>query len=162
MPNPVREEDPPATEAVAPSPLVHAGIDTRTIESTDGRAANVDARVVRPASRGNLRALWSMRDFRVFLTGEAISAIGDAVTLTALPLLVLALTGSGVAMGVVGVLQMLHAWANSSLTHYAAPEWRAEGSRQLAEGALRELRSAEPGSQHQLTWARFFAFRRWA
>ncbi|MFH8792569.1 aminopeptidase N [Streptomyces sp. NPDC017941] len=56
----------------------------------------------------------------------------------------------------IGVLQMLHAWANSARTHYAAPDWRAEGGRLLAEGALRELRLAEPGSQHQLTWARFF------
>ncbi|MFD4548917.1 aminopeptidase N [Streptomyces sp. NPDC058466] len=57
----------------------------------------------------------------------------------------------------IGVLQMLHAWATSALTHYAAPDWRAEGGRLLAEGALRELRLAEPGSQHQLTWARFLA-----
>ncbi|MEV1043592.1 aminopeptidase N [Streptomyces sp. NPDC049916] len=57
----------------------------------------------------------------------------------------------------IGVLQMLHAWARSALVHYAAPEWRAEGGRALADGALRELRAAEPGSQHQLTWARFFA-----
>ncbi|MFD3312592.1 aminopeptidase N [Streptomyces sp. NPDC058694] len=57
----------------------------------------------------------------------------------------------------IGVLQMLHAWANSALTHYAAPGWRGEGGRLLAEGALRELRLTEPGSQHQLTWARFFA-----
>ncbi|NBE53428.1 aminopeptidase N [Streptomyces boluensis] len=57
----------------------------------------------------------------------------------------------------IGVLQMLHAWARSALTHYAAPAWREEGGRLLAEGALRELRIAEPGSQHQLTWARFFA-----
>ncbi|MEU3185697.1 aminopeptidase N [Streptomyces sp. NPDC006923] len=57
----------------------------------------------------------------------------------------------------IGVLQMLHAWARSALTHYAAPTWREEGGRLLAEGALRELRNAEPGSQHQLTWARFFA-----
>ncbi|MFB7195496.1 aminopeptidase N [Streptomyces sp. NPDC056240] len=57
----------------------------------------------------------------------------------------------------IGVLQMLHTWANSAVTHYASPEWRAEGSRQLAEGALRELRFAEPASQNQLTWARFFA-----
>ncbi|GAA2336108.1 aminopeptidase N [Streptomyces kunmingensis] len=56
----------------------------------------------------------------------------------------------------IGVLQMLHAWARSALGHYAAPEWREEGGRLLAEGALRELRLAEPGSQHQLTWARFF------
>ncbi|GGZ18200.1 aminopeptidase N [Streptomyces poonensis] len=57
----------------------------------------------------------------------------------------------------IGVLQMLHAWTRSALTHYATPEWRAEGGRLLAQGALRELRAAAPGSQHQLTWARFFA-----
>ncbi|MDQ0990930.1 aminopeptidase N [Streptomyces sp. V3I7] len=57
----------------------------------------------------------------------------------------------------IGVLQMLHAWANSALVHYAAPAWRETGERLLAEGALRELREAEPGSEHQLAWARFFA-----
>ncbi|MFF4207806.1 aminopeptidase N [Streptomyces sp. NPDC001796] len=57
----------------------------------------------------------------------------------------------------IGVLQMLHTWAGSALTYYAAPAWRETGGRLLAEGALRELREAEPGSQHQLTWARFFA-----
>ncbi|MEU1894429.1 aminopeptidase N [Streptomyces pristinaespiralis] len=57
----------------------------------------------------------------------------------------------------IGVLQMLHAWTRSALVHYVAPDWRAEGGRLAAEGALRELRAAEPGSQHQLTWARFFA-----
>ncbi|MFC3577593.1 aminopeptidase N [Streptomyces yaanensis] len=57
----------------------------------------------------------------------------------------------------IGVLQMLHTWANSALTYYAAPAWRESGGRLLAQGALRELRQAEPGSQHQLTWARFFA-----
>ncbi|GHH11811.1 aminopeptidase N [Streptomyces rubradiris] len=57
----------------------------------------------------------------------------------------------------IGVLQMLHAWANSALTHYTAPEWRETGGELLAEGALRELRSAAPGSEHQLAWARFFA-----
>jgi aminopeptidase N len=57
----------------------------------------------------------------------------------------------------IGVLQMLHAWTRSALVHYVAPGWRAEGGRLAAEGALGELRAAEPGSQHQLTWARFFA-----
>jgi MFS transporter, ENTS family, enterobactin (siderophore) exporter len=47
------------------------------------------------------------RDFRVFVTSEGISALGDSVSFTALPLLVLALTGSGLAMGVVGALQTL-------------------------------------------------------
>ncbi|KUO22029.1 aminopeptidase N [Streptomyces dysideae] len=57
----------------------------------------------------------------------------------------------------IGVLQMLHAWANSSLVNYVAPDWRPEGERLLAEGALRELRDAEPGGEPQLAWARFFA-----
>nr|WSX51842.1 aminopeptidase N [Streptomyces sp. NBC_00974] len=57
----------------------------------------------------------------------------------------------------VGVLQMLHSQALSAVTHYAAPSWREQGGRVLAACALQELRFAEPGSEHQLTWARFFA-----
>lgn len=52
---------------------------------------------------------------------------------------------------------MVHAWTKSAVSLYAAPDWREEGGRLLAEGGLRELRLAEPGSEHQLTWARFFA-----
>ena len=47
------------------------------------------------------------RDFRVVLVIGAISALGDALTSVALPLLVLALTGSGVALGVVGAIGAL-------------------------------------------------------
>ncbi|MCD9872324.1 aminopeptidase N [Streptomyces guryensis] len=57
----------------------------------------------------------------------------------------------------IGVLQMLHAWANSALVNYAAPAWRQTGERLLAEVALRDLRAAEPGSEQQLAWARFLA-----
>ncbi|MGW7515913.1 aminopeptidase N [Streptomyces sp. NPDC054796] len=57
----------------------------------------------------------------------------------------------------IGVLQMLHAWARTAVVHYAAPQWREEGERLLSEGALTQLRLAEPGSGHQLAWARFFA-----
>ncbi|MDX6355065.1 MAG: aminopeptidase, partial [Streptomyces sp.] len=57
----------------------------------------------------------------------------------------------------IGVLQSLHQQASTSLTYYVAPDARAEASRGLAEGALSELRLAEPGSGHQLAWARFFA-----
>ncbi|MFI9616274.1 aminopeptidase N [Streptomyces sp. NPDC052023] len=57
----------------------------------------------------------------------------------------------------IGVLQMLHAWAESALIHYAAPQWRSTGQELLAQGALRELRAAGPGSEQQLAWARFFA-----
>jgi MFS family permease len=56
-----------------------------------------------PASAG-LRA---NRDFQIVLGGQAVSALGDAITLTAMPLLVLALTGSGALMGVVGALQLV-------------------------------------------------------
>ena len=47
------------------------------------------------------------RDFRTLLSTQGVSSIGDAVSFTALPLLVFALTGSGAAMGVVGALQTL-------------------------------------------------------
>ncbi|MFF9812140.1 aminopeptidase N [Streptomyces sp. NPDC014006] len=57
----------------------------------------------------------------------------------------------------IGVVQMLHAWTGSALVHYAAPAWRETGAALLADGALRELRAAGPGSEHQLAWARFFA-----
>ncbi|MFH8494524.1 aminopeptidase N [Streptomyces coeruleorubidus] len=57
----------------------------------------------------------------------------------------------------IGVVQMLHAWAESAVTHYAAPARRETTARLLAEGARRELYAAEAGSEHQLAWARFFA-----
>lgn len=47
------------------------------------------------------------RDFGALLGSQAVSALGDAVSFTALPLLVLAVTGSGLAMGIVGALQTL-------------------------------------------------------
>ena len=46
-------------------------------------------------------------DFRACVAAEGVSALGDSVSFTALPLLVLALTGSGIAMGIVGALQTL-------------------------------------------------------
>jgi MFS family permease len=52
-------------------------------------------------------ALRGNRDFWVVLIGQGVSSFGDAITNTALPILVLALTGSGFAMGVVGVLSTL-------------------------------------------------------
>ena len=44
------------------------------------------------------------RDFSTLLISQSVSAAGDAVSATALPLLVLALTGSGLAMGIVGAI----------------------------------------------------------
>ncbi|MFJ1804902.1 MULTISPECIES: aminopeptidase N [unclassified Streptomyces] len=57
----------------------------------------------------------------------------------------------------IGVLQMLHAWAGSALVHYAPRSWRRTGEELVADIALRDLRAAEPGSEQQLAWARFFA-----
>jgi MFS family permease len=44
------------------------------------------------------------RDFATLLVSQSVSAGGDAVSQTALPLLVLVLTGSGLAMGIVGAV----------------------------------------------------------
>ncbi len=74
-------------------------------EETSARlapAATFDAPADVPEAR-----LRDNRDFLVVLFGQGISSFGDAITVTALPLLVLALTGSGLAMGVVGVLTTL-------------------------------------------------------
>ncbi|MFF2927324.1 aminopeptidase N [Streptomyces celluloflavus] len=57
----------------------------------------------------------------------------------------------------IGVLQSVHAQARTALELYAAPAHRESAARALAEGALRELRLSEPGSGHQLAWARHFA-----
>ncbi|OSP44090.1 aminopeptidase N [Streptomyces sp. 13-12-16] len=57
----------------------------------------------------------------------------------------------------IGVLQMLHAWAESAAVHYTAAERRAEAGRELCRIASLQMHSAEAGSEHQLAWARFFA-----
>ena len=44
------------------------------------------------------------RDFATLLVSQSVSTLGDAVSATAMPLLVLALTGSGLAMGIVGAI----------------------------------------------------------
>jgi hypothetical protein len=59
------------------------------------------------ASAPSSESLARNGDFRALVSAEGISAVGDAVSFTALPLLVLALTGSGFAMGIVGALQTL-------------------------------------------------------
>jgi MFS family permease len=43
-------------------------------------------------------------DFRTLLVSQSVSVLGDAVSSTAMPLLVLALTGSGLVMGIVGAV----------------------------------------------------------
>jgi MFS family permease len=69
----------------------------------DLAAGTADVRVEPDPSQ----ALRANRDFQVVLGGQAVSAFGDAVSLTAMPLLVLLLTGSGALMGLVAALQLL-------------------------------------------------------
>ncbi|MCX4748984.1 aminopeptidase N [Kitasatospora sp. NBC_01287] len=57
----------------------------------------------------------------------------------------------------IGVLQTLHTQAKGALELFVDPGYRAEGAALLADRALRELRTAAPGSDHQLAWARFLA-----
>ncbi|REK85654.1 aminopeptidase N [Streptomyces inhibens] len=57
----------------------------------------------------------------------------------------------------IGVVQSLHRQVKLALDLYAAPEWRDTGLATWTEAALEHLRAAEPGSDHQLAWARAFA-----
>ena len=59
---------------------------------------------MRAGFRGRVRALRS-RNFRLFFTGQLISNSGNWLTLVALTLLVLHLTNSGVAVGLVAACQ---------------------------------------------------------
>ncbi|MCD9141703.1 aminopeptidase N [Streptomyces albireticuli] len=70
----------------------------------------------------------------------------------------LALVLSGVAKeSDIGVVQSLQRQAKLALDLYAAPEWRESGLARWTEATLAQLRAAEPGSDHQLAWARAFA-----
>ncbi|WP_415950395.1 aminopeptidase N [Streptomyces sp. KLOTTS4A1] len=57
----------------------------------------------------------------------------------------------------IGVVQSLHRQVKLALDLYAAPDFRAAGLARWTEACLTHLRAAEPGSDHQLAWARAFA-----
>ncbi|WP_327355992.1 aminopeptidase N [Streptomyces sp. NBC_01304] len=57
----------------------------------------------------------------------------------------------------IGVVQSLHRQVKLALDLYSAPEWREQGVARWTEATLAHLKSAEPGSDHQLAWARAFA-----
>ncbi|MEU3819342.1 aminopeptidase N [Streptomyces sp. NPDC030392] len=57
----------------------------------------------------------------------------------------------------IGVVQSLHRQVKLALDLYAAPDWRETGLARWTEATLAHLRAAEPGSDHQLAWARAFA-----
>ncbi|WP_445401042.1 aminopeptidase N [Streptomyces sp. LE64] len=57
----------------------------------------------------------------------------------------------------IGVVQSLQRQAKLALDLYAAPAWQEAGLTRWTEATLAHLRAAEPGSDHQLAWARAFA-----
>jgi MFS family permease len=86
----------PAQPAAEPDHVEPDGPEPRRLDPVPG-----------PLQSTRVEPLGRNRDFKVLLVSQGISALGDAVSFTALPLLVLALTGSGLAMGFVGALQTL-------------------------------------------------------
>jgi aminopeptidase N len=52
----------------------------------------------------------------------------------------------------IGVLQSLVRQALRALEIYADPQWAPQGYAALADAAMTALRSAQPGSDHQLAW----------
>ncbi|TDC05442.1 aminopeptidase N [Streptomyces sp. 8K308] len=70
----------------------------------------------------------------------------------------LALVLSGIGRETdIGVVQSLHRQVKLALDLYAAPDWRPTGLALWSDAALERLRAAEPGSDHQLAWARALA-----
>ncbi|TGA85982.1 aminopeptidase N [Streptomyces sp. MZ04] len=70
----------------------------------------------------------------------------------------LSLVLSGIAKeSDIGVVQSLHRQVKLALDLYTAPSGRDEALARWTEATLAHLRSAEPGSDHQLAWARAFA-----
>ncbi|WP_434582174.1 aminopeptidase N [Carbonactinospora thermoautotrophica] len=57
----------------------------------------------------------------------------------------------------IGLVQTLQRQVRSALDFYVAPEYREVAQRRWAEAAYGFLIAAEPGSDHQLAWARTFA-----
>ena len=87
-------EERPETGVVIPGPVGPEEVPVHLAPAASAMVAEA------PRLRDN-------HDFLTVLFGQGISSFGDSITNTAMPLLVLALTGSGLAMGVVGVLTTL-------------------------------------------------------
>src|SRR5688500_9147558 len=77
------------------------------------------------------------------MAGQTVSALGDAVSITAMPLLVLFLTGSGALMGIVGALQLVPDLLFGLMAGALADRWDrrrmilwADGGRALLTAAI--------------------------
>jgi MFS family permease len=79
------------------------------------------------------RSALGHRDFLLFTGGHATSAFGDAVSQTALPLLVLHLTGSGTSMGLVATLQALPMIVFGFIAGVIADRWNRRRTMQWCD-----------------------------
>nr|WP_223241944.1 aminopeptidase N [Streptomyces sp. CBMA123] len=70
--------------------------------------------------------------------------------------LALALSGLGRESDI-GVVQSVQRQVKLALDAYTDPDWREQGLARWAAAAEEHLRAAEPGSDHQLAWARTLA-----
>ena len=113
-------------------------LDERSMATVVERIADIDDGLARALCWS---AAWDM-------TRDAEMAARDYVRL--------ALQGV-LAESEIGVVQSIQARVRSALDRYADPSWAAEGWVQVADLALRGLRTAAPGSDFQLAWARTFA-----
>lgn len=95
------------TDQTAPHPEDAPSTGGASSDGTSEMIAGLPVPIPEAATGRPAASVWHIRDFRIVALGEGISALGDAVSFTALPLLVLALTGSGAAMGVVAALQTM-------------------------------------------------------
>jgi MFS family permease len=75
-----------------------------------------------PSAAGR-RALWHNRDYMLLWSGQVVSAIGSQVSGLALPLLVLALTGSPAQAGIIGALEWVPYLALSLPAGALADRW---------------------------------------
>ncbi|MEV0533415.1 aminopeptidase N [Kitasatospora sp. NPDC050463] len=70
--------------------------------------------------------------------------------------LALAVSGLGRESDI-GVVQSVHRQVKLALDSYTDPAWSEQGLARWAEAAEEQLRAAQPGSDHQLAWARALA-----
>ena len=93
---------------------------------------------------------------RAVCWSAAVDMVGEAEL--SLPAFVRLLASGMGSEPSVSVLQSLHMLTARMLRSMADPAWVGEGKQQLATAAVGLLRSAEPGSDHQLAWAQLLAW----
>jgi aminopeptidase N len=93
---------------------------------------------------------------RAVCWGAAIDMLRQAEL--SLPAFARMLAAGMAAESSISLLQILHATTHRAITQSGDPDWVPEGKRELADAAVRLLRAAEPGSDHQLAWAQMLCW----